>query len=176
MFGDSLTQFGYWEKWFAGQPVLNRGVSGETSADLLRRLDDAINQPLAVFLLIGTNDLARGMSLREIVGNVATILAEVERRAPGTPVVVQGVPPRTRPFREPIRALNQHYQALVAAAGRQVEYLDLWPALADERGDLRRAFTPDGVHLSAAGYAAWVDVLRPHVERILARAGIRPAG
>jgi lysophospholipase L1-like esterase len=116
------------------------------------------------------------MSLREIVGNVWTILAEIERRAPGTPVVVQSVMPRTRPFRDAILALNANYQALVAASGPQVEYLDLWPALADERGDLRSAFTPDGVHLSAAGYGAWVEVLRPHVERMLARAGAHPSG
>jgi lysophospholipase L1-like esterase len=170
MLGDSLTQFGSWERWFAGVPVLNRGVSGETSDDVLQRLDGAIADPLAVFLLIGTNDLAWGYSTEHIAGNVRAILAEVARRAPGTPVVVQSVPPRTRPFREPIRALNAAYRALVAAAGPPVEHLDIWPALADEAGDLRPAFTPDGVHLSDAGYAAWVEVLRPHVHRLAAAA------
>jgi lysophospholipase L1-like esterase len=171
LLGDSLTQFGLWEEWFAGIPVLNRGVSGETSDDLLVRLDDAINDPVAVFLLIGTNDLAWGYSAQHIAGNVRAILAEIERRAPGTPVVVQSVPPRTRPFRDPIRALNQAYRDLVAAAGPNVEYLDLWPALADEHGDLRTSFTPDGVHLSGAGYAAWLGVLGPRLARVLTRAG-----
>jgi lysophospholipase L1-like esterase len=176
LLGDSLTQFGYWERWFAGVPVLNRGVSGETSEDLLLRLDDAVNDPIAVFLLIGTNDLAWGLSAQHIASNVWAILAEIDRRAPGSPVVVQSVPPRTRPFRDAIRALNAAYRDLVRAAGPQVEYLDIWPALADEHGDLRTAFTPDGVHLSGAGYAAWVEVLWPHVQRMVARTGARPGG
>jgi lysophospholipase L1-like esterase len=169
LLGDSLTQFGRWEEWLRGVPVLNRGVSGETSDDVLQRMDAAVNDPIAVFLLIGTNDLAWGYSTEHIAGNVRAILAEIERRAPGTPVVVPSVPPRTRPFREPIRALNQAYRDLVAAGGPHVEYLDIATALADEEGDLRAAFTPDGVHLSGAGYAAWVQVLWPHVQRMLAR-------
>jgi lysophospholipase L1-like esterase len=176
LLGDSLTQFGLWEEWFAGVPVLNRGVSGETSDDLLVRLDGAINDPIAVFLLIGTNDLAWGYSPQHIAGNVRAILAEVDQRAPGTPVVVQSVMPRTRAFRDAILAVNHEYRALVDAAGPHVEYLDLWPALADHDGDLRGAFTPDGVHLSGAGYGAWLTVLQPHVERMLRNAGAYPFG
>ena len=99
---------------------------------------------------------------------LATALVdEVERRAPGTPVVVQSVMPRTARFRDDIRLLNNAYRALVEAAAAHVQYLDLWPALADEQGLLRSAFTEDGLHLGGAGYAAWVDVLRPHVLKVL---------
>ena len=176
LLGDSLTQFGLWEQWLAGMPVLNRGISGETAEDLLVRMDGAINEPIAVFLLIGTNDLAWGYSPQQIAGNVRAILAEVERRAPGIPVVVQSVMPRTRAFRDAIRAVNSEYRALVDAAGPHVEYLDVGSALADENGDLRPAFTPDGVHLSDAGYLAWVEVLRPHIERMLAADSARRSG
>jgi lysophospholipase L1-like esterase len=168
LLGDSITELGLWQEWFAGMPVLNRGIGGESSADLLRRLETAIGRPTAVFLLIGTNDLTLGVTLQEIVGNVRTLLAEVERRAPGTPVVVQSVMPRTRRYRDDVRLLNRAYQAIVGAAGDHVEYLDLWPALADERGELRKAFTEDRLHLNGPGYAAWVDVLRPRLERSLA--------
>jgi lysophospholipase L1-like esterase len=170
LLGDSITELGLWQEWFVGKPVVNRGIGGESSADLLRRLETAIGRPTAVFLLIGTNDLTLGVTLQEIVGNVRTLLAEVERRAPGTPVVVQSVMPRTRRYRDDARLLNRAYEALVAAAGDNVEYLDLWPALADEQGELRKAFTEDRLHLNGPGYAAWLDVLRPHVERFLAGA------
>jgi lysophospholipase L1-like esterase len=161
LLGDSITEFGLWQEWFVERPVLNRGIGGETSADLLRRLDSAVHEPAAVFLLIGTNDLTAGISLREIVGNVRTLLEEIERRAPGTPVVVQSVMPRTARFRDDVRLLNDAYRALVEAAPEHVQYLDLWPALADEKGLLRSEFTEDGLHLTGEGYAAWVDVLRP---------------
>jgi lysophospholipase L1-like esterase len=167
LLGDSITEYGLWQEWFSGLPVLNRGISGETSADLLRRLDSAIHEPAAVFLLIGTNDLSAGISLADIVRNVRALLEEIERRAPGTPVVVQSVMPRTARFRDDIRLLNDAYRALVDAAPAHVQYLDLWPALADEQGLLRSAFTEDGLHLGGAGYAAWVDVLRPHVQKVL---------
>lgn len=172
MLGDSITELGLWQEWFAGTPVLNRGIGGETSADLLRRLDTAIGRPAAVFLLIGTNDLTLGVSLREVVSNVRALLAEIERRAPATRVVVQSVMPRTPRYRDDLHRLNRAYQALVAEADDHTEYLDLWPALADENGRLREELTEEGVriHLNGAGYAAWVDVLRPHVARAFASA------
>lgn len=169
LLGDSITEFGLWQEWFAGLPVLNRGIGGETSADLLRRLDSAIDRPLAVLLLIGTNDISQGYRLPEIVANVRTLLGEVQRRAPGTPVVVQSVLPRTERFRADVELLNGAYRALVAEVGGSVEYLDLTPVLADEHGNLRPSFTGDGLHLNGAGYAAWIDVLRPRVEGLVSR-------
>ena len=169
MLGDSITELGLWHEWFAGTPVLNRGIGGETSADLLRRLDTAIGLPSVVFLLIGTNDLTLGVPLQKIIANVRTLLAEVERRAPGTPVVVQSVMPRTPRYRADLRLLNSAYQALVEESGPSVEYLDLWPALADEQGDLIKAYGEDRLHLNGPGYAAWLDVLRPQVERLVAQ-------
>jgi lysophospholipase L1-like esterase len=166
--GDSITQGALWQEWFAGAPVLNRGIDGETSADLLRRVDSAVLDPLAVFLLIGTNDLTAGVSLQQITGNVRALLAEIERRAPGTPVVVQSVLPRTPRFRDDARLLNREYRRLVDGSGDNVAYLDLWPALADDDGDLRTEYTEDRLHLNGPGYAAWVDVLRPLVDALLA--------
>lgn len=170
MLGDSITELGLWQEWFADLPVLNRGIGGETSADLLTRLDTAIGNPAAVFLLIGTNDLTLGVPLRDIVANVRALLVEIERRAPGTPVVLQSVMPRALRYRDDLQRLNRAYQAVVDQATGPVEYLDLWPALADEQGRLHGSFTEEGIrlHLNGRGYAAWVDVLRPHVTRLLA--------
>ena len=170
MLGDSITEGGIWQEWFKGMPVLNRGISSQTSGDLLRRLDSAIGRPAAVFLLIGTNDLTSGVSLQDIVSNVRTLLEEVERRAPGTPVVVQSVMPRTRRYHDDLRRLNRAYQALVLEMGGSVEYLDLWPALADDDGHLISSYTEDHIHLNGAGYAAWLKVLRPQIERFLDQA------
>ena len=166
--GDSITQGGLWQEWFAGAPVLNRGIDGETSADLLRRVDSAVHDPLAVFLLIGTNDLTSGVALQQITANVRALLAEIDRRAPGTPVVVQSVMPRTPRFRDDLRLLNRAYRQLVHGSGDNVDYLDLWPVLADDDGDLRTEYTEDRLHLNGPGYAAWVDVLRPLVDAFLA--------
>ena len=169
--GDSISEGGLWDEWFPDQPVLNRGIGGETSAQVLARLDSAIAGPRAVFLLVGTNDLTTAVPEDDIVDNVEGILDEIERRAPWTPVHVQSVMPRTARFRDSVRSLNQRLERLVAGRPDHVHFLDLWPALADADGDLRREYSIDRLHLNGEGYRAWTEVLRP----VLASLPARPA-
>ena len=161
MLGDSITEFGNWDEWLPDVPIANRGIGGEISSQVLARLRSAIDQPLAVFLLVGTNDLAFDVAQPEIARNVAAILEGIERVAPGTPVVVQSVMPRALVFRDEILALNQRLQDVVAKAPGHVRYLDLWPALATPEGALRPELTEDRLHLNGSGYRKWVGVLRP---------------
>jgi lysophospholipase L1-like esterase len=161
MLGDSITEFGNWNEWFPDVPVVNRGIGGEISGQVLERLDSAIDHPLGVFLLVGTNDLAFDVAPLEIAHNVASILQEIERVAPGTPVVVQSVMPRALVFRDEIVALNLLFQNLVANAPDCVRYLDLWDALATPEGALRPELTEDKLHLNGNGYREWVGAIRP---------------
>ena len=164
--GDSISEFGLWDEWFPDRPVLNRGIGGETSAQVLARLDTAISEPQAVFLLIGTNDLAAGVSEDQIVRNVRSILQGIEDRAPGTPVFLQSVMPRTADFRAEIETLNSRYRRLAKSFAAHVQYVDLWPDLVDETGCLKKEYTLDRLHLNGAGYRAWVDILRPWVAAV----------
>ncbi len=164
--GDSITEGGVWNELVPDVPVLNRGISGDTTAQLLARLDTAVNAPLAVFLLIGTNDISSGVPTAEIVGNVRRLLTELDRRSPGTPVVVQSIMPRKLAYRDEVRYVNRLLQGVVANAGPQVTYLDLWPALATPEGALRPELTNDNLHLNGQGYQAWAAVLRPVVDRL----------
>ena len=169
MLGDSITEFGSWDEWFPETPIANRGIGGEISSQVRARLYSAIDRPRAVFLLIGTNDLASAVPQLEIVQNVESIMVEIERVAPGTPVVLQSVMPRALAFRDEIIALNHRYRELVDAAPDHVRYLDLWPALATPEGALRPELTRDRLHLNGNGYAAWVKVLQPMMTQIEAR-------
>ena len=169
--GDSISEFGLWEEWFTGLPVLNRGIGGETSGQVLARLDTAINAPRAVFLLIGTNDLTAAVPEDDIVANVKSILRGIEQRAPGTPVYLQSVMPRSIDFRPEIQALNRRYRQLAESAAADVRYLDLWPLLSDEAGGLKKEYTLDRLHLNGAGYRAWADLLRPALESLPSTAG-----
>lgn len=166
MLGDSITEQGMWGEWFPNTPIINRGVSGDTSAEVLARLDTAINAPSAVFLLIGTNDLGALAPLANIVNNVRAILAELDCREPGKPVFVQSIMPRSVDYLSDIQSLNAAYQDLVAATRLHVTYIDLWPALATSDGTLRPELLGDNLHLNGRGYAAWVEVLRPHIARV----------
>lgn len=164
--GDSITHGGLWDEWFPDALVVNRGSGGETSADVLRRIDAAINAPAAVFLLIGTNDISHLSSLPSIVGNIREILSRVKRLAPDAPIYLQSVMPRSKAFAGHVKALNDALRTLVADQGAQINYLDLWPALAAPDGALRAEFTGDQLHLNGAGYKAWVAALRPYVAQV----------
>ena len=161
MLGDSITEGGNWDEWFADIPIVNRGVGGEISGQVLARLPSAIDRPRAVFLLVGTNDLSFDIPLQEITHNVESILGAIERAAPGTPVVVQSVMPRGLTYRDEILALNRCYRELVDAAPDNVRYLDLWPVLATPGGALKPELTQDSLHLNGKGYVEWTEALQP---------------
>ncbi|MGW5107428.1 GDSL-type esterase/lipase family protein [Nocardia sp. NPDC004123] len=160
-FGDSITEGGLWDEWFPQVRPVNRGIGGNTVDDLRARLDTAIDAPAAVFLLVGTNDLGLGQTPGQVAENLRGLVAEIRDRAPHAPLFVQSVMPRRVKFAERIRELNS--VAADIAAQADAVYIDLWPALADADGALRQEFTRDGLHLSGAGYAAWIEVLRPRI-------------
>jgi lysophospholipase L1-like esterase len=162
--GDSITEQGLWNEWFPGVPVLNRGIGGQTAAQVRDRLDTAAVDSLAVFLLVGTNDLSIGVRETAIVRHIGEILAGIEQRASGCTVNVQSVLPRTAGMRAEIVALNRRLEQLCADSDRAV-YVDLWPALATSEGTLRAEYSRDRLHLNGEGYRAWTSLIRPLVER-----------
>jgi lysophospholipase L1-like esterase len=164
--GDSITDFGMWHEWFSGLPTVNRGIGGETTEQVLARVDIVVNAPLAVFLLIGTNDISGAIQTSNIVGNLRAIVTAIQGRAPGSPIFVQSIMPRTLKYREEITHLNRLYREVVAASGANVTYVDLWPALATPAGAMHPDLTEDNVHLNGEGYRVWVDQLRPIISNL----------
>lgn len=166
LLGDSLTQGGLWDAWLPEFRTLNRGIAGDTTEDVLARLDSAIDEPVLVSVLIGTNDLHFAKRLRDIRGiaaRVERILSEISTRAPNATILLNSVPPRTAWFAPRLRALNGLYEEV--AARNSATFVDLWDALANESGALREEFTTDNIHLQPAGYEAWAAVLRPVIAR-----------
>lgn len=162
--GDSITEAGIWPEWFPDVQVLNRGIGGDTTSQILRRIDTAIHAPRAVFVLAGTNDLHSGSHPTEVAQRLGAIVDAILSTAPDTQIHLQSIMPRGANFAREIAETNELARALVASKNT-VHYLDLWPALADPKQALRAEYTFDGLHLTGRGYAAWVDVLRPIVAR-----------
>lgn len=164
-----ITEGGLWHEWFPGLPLVNRGIGGNAVDDVLARVDTAVADPAAVFLLVGTNDLdvsgvmenlfSRNRTIDEIAGLMRQLVAAIRERAPYAQLFVQSVMPRQAELADLIQAVNSHYQRIAHDAG--AAYIDLWPALADASGGLRPGYTLDDLHLTGAGYDAWVKALRP---------------
>ncbi|MEN2739041.1 SGNH/GDSL hydrolase family protein [Microbacterium sp. X-17] len=162
--GDSLTQGGDWESWMPGEEIVNLGVAGDTSDDVVARLDAVVEAgPALVALLIGTNDLAWRRSVEHVVRNVETILVTLRKELPEVRILVQSVMPRGHEFADQIRDINRHLWQFAPTV--HAAWLDLWPALALEDGELNPAYTDDRLHLNAEGYRVWLGELVPGLER-----------
>ena len=157
--GDSLTEQGDWQSVLPGRHVLNLGVGGNTSADLLDRLDEIVAAgPSTVVLEIGTNDFAWRLPVEEVVANIEHVLTELRAKLPEARILVQSILPRQREYAHIVTGVNDEVAAFAPRVG--AEYVDVWPVLADDEGGLRPEFTVDGLHLTPAGYDAWYALLR----------------
>ena len=167
MLGDSITDQGEWQELLPDLAVVNRGVGGETSAQVRDRVARSIHEPTAVSLLVGTNDLTAGTPHWQIAANVAAILDEIQALTPGTPVLLNAIMPRSDKFAREIRSLNALYKQVVEKRPT-VEFIDTWSVLA-EGEHIRADVSDDNLHLNGSGYARWLSVLRPALDRALHR-------
>ena len=163
--GDSITQAGDWAGWFPDLSTVNLGIGGSTSEDVLGRLSSVVAlNPDEIVLLIGTNDLGMRRNVESLVRNIQSILVELRRDLPGSRMLVQSIMPRGREFADRIREANIHLRQFSATVHAQ--FLDLWPAMGLENGELNPAFSDDRLHLNDAGYEAWLSELRPALVRL----------
>jgi lysophospholipase L1-like esterase len=157
--GDSLTEQGQWSDWLSDYSAVNAGVAGNTTEDVLARLNEVIDQdPETVVLMIGTNDLAWRRSVEQIVRNVESILVALRKELPEVRLIAQSVLPRDADKADEIREINIHLWQFAPTV--KAEWLDLWPTFADEQGELKAEYSEDLLHLTPAGYEAWVNAVR----------------
>src|SRR5690554_7947419 len=95
--GDSLVGEGDWESWLGGQTVHNLGVSGDTTDDVLARVDSVIQmKPDEVLLLVGTNELGIRKTVEHLGRNIESMLIELRGELPNARVLVHSILPRGR--------------------------------------------------------------------------------
>ena len=118
-------------------------VSGNTTDDLIARIDQVVDaRPAAISLLIGTNDLGHRLSVEHLVRNVEFLLVSLRRELPGTRMLVQSIMPRGREFAEQLQDANRHLRQFSSSVNAQ--YLDLWPAFAQDDGELNPDYSTTG--------------------------------
>ena len=179
-FGDSITDFWRLNEYFPESDYVNRGISGQTSGQLLQRLKaDVIDlHPQAVVILIGTNDLARGAAPAAIESN-NEVLADVAG-ANKIKVILASLLPvsdyhkadnpanERTPQRPPasILAINERLKAF--AAQRGYAYLDYHAATVDEMGQFKEDLSDDGLHPNGKGYRVMAPLVAAAIDKMLA--------
>jgi lysophospholipase L1-like esterase len=175
-YGNSITDSWpqYFDTMFPNKPYVGRGISGQTTPQMLVRFrqDVIALEPAVVVILAGTNDIAgnTGPSTQAMIEDNLISMVELAK-ANGIRVVLSSVLPAYdypwRPGLEPagkIVALNKWMRDY--ASTHDVVYLDYHSAMADERQGLRADLSEDGVHPNEAGYR----IMAPLVERAIAAA------
>ena len=176
--GDSITQ-----AWITIDPAffdasrIDRGISGQTSAQLLLRFQqDALSlRPKVIHLLVGTNDVAGNVGAMGMESYKSNIVAMADLAKANNIVLVLGaIPPADRfPWRasvEPvdyIRSLNRWLRDF--SKKRRIVFVDYYAAMANPSGAAREGLTRDGVHPNADGYRIMADLAEPALKKALAR-------
>ena len=164
MFGNSLTeQGGDWGQRLGEGTVKNRGIAGDVTAGVLRRLGEiGYYQPTAVFLEIGINDLFNDQSTPDYVaGTIRAIASALRQASPRTRVYVQTILPTTTEKLVP--KIKQTNELLRRGAGKDYRLVDTHRLFADEHDLMKKELTRDGVHLTEAGYQRWAAHLKRYV-------------
>lgn len=175
--GDSITDAWQLAEYFPGKPYVNRGISGQTTPQMLVRVfPDVIDlKPAAVIILAGTNDIAGNTgpeTLTMIEDNLQAIseLAQVHH----IKVILCSVMPvsdytprKQTPHRPPADILNVNAWLRDYAARSNAVFADYYSALVDDKGMLRDGYSNDGLHPNAKGYALIAPVAEAAIGKAL---------
>jgi lysophospholipase L1-like esterase len=172
---DYPTLLAHWRKSFHGWNAANFGWGGDTTHNMLWRMQhgelDGLS-PKVIVLQAGTNNLPRSGPAADsdvdgVVDGHRAMIAEFQRRFPEATIVLTALFPRpqNRELASAIERINRRLASL--AVGRQIRFLNINHRLSDDSGAFRPGFSADGVHLEEPAYEIWAAALKPVFTEIL---------
>lgn len=168
--GDSLTAREDWNVLFGTNNISNAGQSGDTTDDVLARLDSVLEaKPQKIFLMIGINDFLKGKDISYILANYHKIIGRIESQSPDTQIYIQSVLPVNNSISqmgtvdsEKITAINDKLNSL--ADGKRIFFINLYPNFSGPDNQMYAQYTNDGIHLNASGYAIWKSSIDQYIK------------
>lgn len=166
--GNSITERGMWSELFPGKIIQNRGIGGDNTFGILARLDQIIKyKPEKVFLLIGVNDIARGIPVDTILSNYQKIVKGILTGSPATKIYIQSVMPmnddllKTERYKFKADTIKKYNTALFQIAKvYKSTYVNIHDIFLDAKGALNKDYTDDGIHINPKAYALWAEYLK----------------
>jgi len=169
--GNSITDGCEWSELFQNARIKNRGISGDQTAGVYARLDEVIaSHPSKIFIMIGVNDLAAGVSVDSIMHNYNKIVHKIRSSSPGTRIFIQSILPVHSAYvrfknhtskTDQILFLNKRLQEL--CNNLNIVYIDLHSRFKTIENQIDEKFTNDGLHLTGEGYLLWKSIIEKHV-------------
>lgn len=163
LLGDSLIEYGDWQKLLPGYQTMNRGHAGETTGELAARIAGEVisaGEPDLIVLLSGTNDLLMGDL--HFPWSFATMLPRLRQLCEEIPVIVVGLAPMQM-VRDSVDEVNSRLEKIAREAGCMfldlVKHFDLYC-----RPVGNPCFLMDGVHFSPHGYEVLAGALAEKIK------------
>jgi lysophospholipase L1-like esterase len=160
---------------FPGVPVINRGFGGSAIEDSTYYADRIVTpyHPRLIVMYAGDNDIYEGHSAQQVADDFKAFVARVRKDLPAVPVVYISIKPSVA--RWSLWPAMREANGLIrdwAATQHGVRFVDIAPPMLDAEGKPRaELFRDDGLHMKPAGYALWIEALRP----VLAAYGFKVA-
>ena len=165
--GDSITDGAEWAELTNNLLAKNRGISGDVTDGVLYRLDEVTeSKPAKIFIMIGINDLATGLTIDKIFDNYIKIVNQIKEQSPETDVFIESILPVNDTFpgfknhtnkTEQVLELNSRLGKL--AAEKNYTYVDLFSSFALDN-KLKKELTEDGLHVNGEGYLLWYSIIK----------------
>lgn len=163
--GDSITDWYPIEEIYGDLPIINSGVAGYETTDILLNLDKMVYRynPTKVFILIGTNDLKYDDDKEneiKIVKNIEKIIKNIRLNRSNAKIYVQSIYPVNKEIKnnatedrnnEEIQFVNNRIKKYCLK--NNITYIDIYKELVDEKGNFSESYTRDGLHPTDLGYA-----------------------
>ena len=173
MIGDSIVEIYNTHEHFADvdKIVYNRGISGDTSDRMLERMSNALDiAPSTLFILIGTNDIGRGIPRETTLANTKKAIEKAKTSGVKN-IVVESVYPVNHAInpgmvgRRKNKDIIDYNKTLKTLCDEQsVIYVDLFSVLADGDGNFNSKLTYDGLHPNDIGYDAITSILKTYIK------------
>lgn len=170
--GDETSQYAWWlMQAHPDWEVVNQGVNGERSDQILARFDRDVlaRRPRVVVIIAGVNDVYQGRPAAHVIEQLAAMYDRAKRA--GIEVVAGTIIPydtATPDQNARMRAVNEWIRT-TAAADPSIAYVDTRAAAAAAGDPDRLVESPDGLHPSPAGYRRMADAIRPVIESVLTK-------
>ena len=175
-FGDSITEGYNVKEFFDEYRVVNSGISGNTTKDLINRIDSDLYDynPSAVIIQIGTNDLRVSIKDEEIISNIKKIIKGIRKNRKNASILVESIYPLNRDMdteywdgvnedynNKHIIKLNKDIKKLCKI--EHIKYIDVYTSLLDDNKNLKEVYSKEGLHLTDLGYYKVTKIIKKYL-------------
>ena len=177
-FGDSLTARYDLDFYFPKKNVINKGVGGEKTEDLLERIDKDVYEynPSKIFVQCGINDIINDIDKEDILLNIRTIITGIKVNRSYAKVYMESLYPvnekkvkdsdnekHRKLNNKQIKEYNEEIKKI--CEDNNIIYINVFDEMTDKDGNLKELYTDDGLHLTNLGYLKLTSILKEYIEK-----------